>query len=149
MSNWQFDRLITGARDSIWNLQNNPLSSADKLRTDLQADLTDNLVGRVFYLLSTIWNTTDTPSNYAQGTTITNTTLDTLIENVLDYAPGVRGIFGTRRALYPIYNFAGFREYTVTGGSTPTAFDIPEVLLERYRTNRVSTYNGVPLALAA
>jgi hypothetical protein len=99
----------------------------------------------VFNLLAWIWNGVDTPSNYAQGTALSSATLDTLIENVLDYSPNVRGIFGTRRALYPIYNFSGFREYTVTGGSTPTAFDIPEVLLERFRTNRVAAYNGIPL----
>ncbi len=146
--NYVFDRLITGARESIWNLRDNPLLSAQKLRTDMQADLVDNLVGRVFDLLSSVWNSTDTPNSYAQGSSLTAATLDALLENVIDKAGGARAIMGTRKALLPIYAFAGFVEYTYLGGSNAgqnLAFDIPEVLLERYRTNRVSSYKGVPL----
>lgn len=143
--NWVFDRLITGARESTWNLRDNPLVSTAKLRSDMQADLVDNLVGRVFDLLSTVWNTSDTPNNYLQTAALTFSQLDTIMENVIDVNGDVAAIMGTRKALLPIYNFAGFREYTVTGGSTPTAFEIPGVLEERWRTNKVSTYNGAPL----
>ncbi len=142
---WMFDRLITGARESLWNLRDNPLVTTESIRTNLQADLVDNLVGRVFDLLSQVWTTALTPNNYTETVALTASQLDALMENVIEKAGNVRGIMGTRRALLPIYNFAGFTEYTVTGGSTPTGFDIPEVVLERYRTNRVATYKGAPL----
>lgn len=61
---WVFDRLITGARESVWNLQNNPVLTTATLRRDLENDLIDNLFGRVFDLISQVWNGTDTPNNY-------------------------------------------------------------------------------------
>jgi len=143
---YMFDRLITGARESTWNLRNGDLTSVERMRQQMQLDLTDNLVTKVFNLLSSVWNNTDTPSNYVETASLTYTTLDTMIENVLDYAGQVRAIIGTRRALMPIYQFAGWREYQYMDNTINNlAYPVTPKLLEYLNTNRVSAYKGITL----
>jgi len=140
-----FDRLISGVRESTWNLRQGDITTVEMMRQQLQWDLTDNLVQKVFSLLSSVWNSTDTPSNYVQTSAITYPALDTLIENVMYSAGDVKAIIGTRRALRPIYEFAGWREWAYMDGNGKTAFPVTPKLLEYLDTNRVSTYKGVPL----
>lgn len=141
---WTFDRLVAGVRESTWNLRAGSLVTVESLRSQLRADVIDSVVGKVFNLLTTVWNSTDTPSNYAQTAALTDSTLKAIFENVTEKAGGVRAIVGTRRALLPIYEFAGFREYTPTAG-TVAGFDLPEVLLEYFRSGRIASYKGAPL----
>lgn len=141
-----FDRLIGGVRESVWNLRNGDLTTIDGMRRQLQFDLTDNLIAKVFSLLTSVWNSTDTPSHYAQTATLTYPTLDTMIENVLYTAGQVRAIIGTRKALLPIYNFAGWREYQYMDNTiNDIAYPVTPKLLEYLDTNRVSTYKGITL----
>jgi hypothetical protein len=141
-----FDRLIGGVRESVWNLRQGDLTSIEGMRRQLQFDLTDNLVQKVFSLLTSVWNSTDTPDHYVQTAELTYPVLDTLIENVLYTAGNVRAIIGTRRALLPIYKFAGWREYAYMDGTTnPIAYPINDKLMEYLNTRRVSMYMGIPI----
>lgn len=141
-----FDRLIGGARESVWNLRNGDLTTIDGIRRQLQFDLTDNLVQKVFSLLTSVWNSTDTPDHYVETASLTYPVLDTLLENVMYTAGNVRAIIGTRRALLPIYKFAGWREYAYMDGTTsPIAYPINDKLMEYLSTMRVSMYMGIPL----
>lgn len=140
-----FDRLIGGVRESLWNIQQGNVITVDQMRQQLAWDLTDNLVNRVFNLLASVWTTANTPSHYVETSALTYTALDTLIENVMYTAGGVKAIIGTRKALLPIYKFASFREYIYTGGSDKIAYPIEPKLMEYMNTNRVSYYMGVPL----
>jgi hypothetical protein len=72
-----------------------------------------------------------------------------MIENVLDKAGTVRSIIGTRKALMPIYKFAGLVELPVThslGGSTTPNIAVIQTILEEWRrSGRVSSFRGIPL----
>lgn len=141
-----FDRLIGGVRESTWNLRNGDLTTIDGMRQQLQFDLTDNLIAKVFNLLTSVWNTVDTPSNYVETASLTYPTLDTMIENILDFSGDVRAIIGTRKALLPIYQFAGWREYQYMDNTiSDIAYPVTPKLLEYLNTNRVSTYKGITL----
>jgi hypothetical protein len=143
---YMFDALIAGTSHNLWELQSGDLDSVEKMRSDLQADVIDNIVSKIFTVLSTSWNATDTPTNYidASSTGVTQTVLDTMIETILDTSGRVRAITGSRRALLPIYDFSGYKGVVVETGVSGTAIPLPQ-LEEFYRTNRVTSYKGIPL----
>lgn len=145
---YMFDRLIAGVSHNIWEIQSGDVGTVENMRSELQADITDEIVARVFTLLSTVWNSSDTPNNYADATSggITSTVLDTMIENVMEEAGTVRAIVGTRRALLPIYAFAQYKEFMLSGtGVDAVGFAITDKLNEWANTGRVSTYRGIRL----
>lgn len=142
---YMFDRLIAGTSHNLWEVQSGDIGTVENMRRELQADIIDEIVARVFTLLGTVWNSSDTPNNYvdASGTGITNTVLDTMIENVIDYAGGVRAIIGTRRALLPVYAFSLYKEFALGGTNIDAVgFAIADKLNEWANTGRVSTYRG-------
>jgi hypothetical protein len=128
-------------------VQRGELGTVDEIKRNVRADLVDETVARVFNLLTTIWSASNTPSNYidASSTGLTSTVLDTAMENTIEKVGNVRGIVGTRRALLPLYTFAGFKDVLLADSSTRQALPLDEVLLERWRTGRVSSYNGAPV----
>ena len=140
-----YDRLISGVRESLWNVQGGGVQTVQDLRRQLQLDITDTLVTKVFNLLGTVWNSVDTPTHYVETSTLTNTVVEELIENVMDTAGNVRAIMGTRRALRPMYEFAGFREYAYTDGSGLIAYPVNEKQMENQNTNRITAFKGVPV----
>ena len=145
--NQVFDRIITGARYNLWEIRSGEIGTVEKIRTDIRADLFDEIVSRVFNLLTSVWTATNTPNNYTDASSggVTATVLDAMIENILSTSPSVRAIVGTRKALYPVYKFAGYREYANTG-STPDYSMFPTTALQEFmNTGKVSTYQGVPL----
>ena len=144
---YMFDRLIAGTNRSLWEIQNGEVGTTEQMRTDLRADIFDELVSRVFGLLSTVWNSSATPNNFADASSggVTSTVLDAMIENVLDRAGQVRSIVGSRRALMPVYKFAQYREFVLSGTATDRGFGVTQAFDEFTRTNKVSTYLGIPL----
>lgn len=139
-----FDRLIAGATANLWELESGDIGSAADMRAALKADLTDALVARIFNLLVTAWNSTDTPSNFTDASSggITATVLDTMIEEIIERAGSVKAIFGSRRALYPIYQFA--TSVPVAVGSAGTAIPTDR-FTEFYNNNILTTYKGIPI----
>lgn len=147
---YMFDRLIAGTSHNLWEIQSGEVGTTDQFRTELRADIFDELVSRVFTLLATVWNSTDTPNNFtdASSTGITSTALDNAIENMLDYTGSVRAIVGSRRALLPVYGFAQYREFVLGGtGNNPDRmmFVNQEAFNEFTNSRRVSQYAGIPL----
>lgn len=142
-----FDRIITGFQDSLWNVRSGDVGTLEKIRADLKADLFDEVVARVFTLLTTVWNATDTPNNYtdASSTGITATVLDNMIENVLEFSPNVRAIVGARRALLPVYSFAQYKEFALSGTNTDAVAFPTAAFLEYTNSTKVSTYKGISL----
>lgn len=145
------DAIIAKVRASLWELNRGELFTVQSLQSEMRASLTDNLVARLFGLMSVIWNATDTPSNYATvATEVSETALVNMIETVLDEAGSVRAITGTRRALLPIYKFAGLYEQvkmisSPSTDSNPNVIAIPSILEEWRRTGRVASFRGIPL----
>lgn len=143
---WMFDRLIAGAKANLWDLRSGDLPTVEKMTSDLRADIIDAIVAKVFTVLASAWNTTDTPSNYTDASSggITATNLDDMIENILDRAPAVRAIVGTRKALFPIYEFSTSVPVVTVTGQSGTAIPTPQ-FDEFYRNNRITTYKGIPV----
>ncbi len=145
---YMFDRLIAGTSHNLWEIQSGEVGTTDQFRSELRADIFDELVSRVFTLLATVWNSTDTPNNFtdASSTGITATALDNAIENMLDYTGSVRAIIGSRRALLPVYEFAQFREFELSGTNVDgIAFVNQEAFNEFTNSRRVTRYAGIPL----
>jgi len=142
-----FDRLIGGVRESLWNVQEGKHITIDMMRARLQWDIMDNMVARVFGLLSSVWTSANTPSHYLQTSAITANALDTLIENVMYTAGNVKAIMGTRRAMRPIYELVGFREYVYSDlrATNPSLAYPTDKLMEYLNTNRVTSYKGITL----
>ncbi len=144
---YMFDRLVAGIKHNLWEIQSGDVGTVENMRRELRADITDEIVSKVFTLLGTIWNASDTPNNYADASSggLTATVLDTMIENVIKEAGQVKAIIGTRKALLPVYKFLGYREFVLSGtGTDRAAFPTP-ALEEFYRTGKVSTYQGIAL----
>ena len=142
-----FDRLIAGTSHNVWEIESGEVGTVEQMRKDLRADLFDEIVSRVFSLLTTTWTSGATPSNFVDqsGTGVTQTGLETLMETILNYSGQVRAIIGSRAALLPIYKFAQYREFVLTGTGTDRAAFPTAALDEFLRTMKVSTYLGVPI----
>lgn len=146
---YAIDYLIAKVGYNLWELQRGELGTVSDFRQELQDSIMDVLVAKAFQLLATVWSSTTTPTNYATVTPKINAaTFDAMIETILDQAGTVRSIVGTRKALLPVYEFAGIREHVITGGTAPTNVQVvtyTNVLDEWSRTNRLSSYRGIPL----
>lgn len=144
---YMFDRLIAGTSHNLWEIQSGEVGTTEQFRSELRADIFDELVSRTFTLLSTVWNSTDTPNNFvdASSTGVTATALDTMIETLLDYTGSVRAIVGSRRALLPIYTFAQYREFALTGTNTDAVAFPTTAFNEFTGTKTVKQYYGIPL----
>ena len=142
-----FDRLIAGTSCSLWELNSGEMGTVQQMRDNLRADIFDNLVSKVFSLLTTTWNESDTPDNYQDlGSTLTQTALDTAIESMLDNGQNVRMIMGTRKALRPLYTFAQFREFELAGANTDAAaFAVESAFNEFTNSRTVRRYTGIPV----
>lgn len=144
---FMFDRLIAGTSHSVWEIESGEVGTVDQMKSELRADLFDELVSKVFSLLTTVWTTSNTPSNYldSSGTGVTQAGLETMMETVLNYSGQVKAIIGSRAALLPIYKFAQYREFVLGGtGTDRVAFQTP-AFEEFLRTGKVATYLGVPV----
>lgn len=145
---YQVDYIISKVRYSMWELQRAEMWSVDDLRKEMASALIDELVSRVFSLISSVWNATNTPSNYLSTSALTEPALESMIEQILLKAGDVRAIIGTRAALLPIYKFNGIFEHkTLADGTTsnPNAFAVPEILSQWKRTGRLTDFRGIPL----
>ena len=144
---FMFDRIVNGAKANLMELQSGDIGTVEDLRRELQADLTDDLVSKVFNLLIQVWNETDYPSFFHDATSggVTQTVLDAMIEEIIDSVGGVRAIVGTRKALNNVYSFAGWTQVTLTGTTLDRAAFPLAALQEYFSTNRVSSYKGIPL----
>jgi len=130
----------------VWELRQGDVDSAAKMREDIRKEITDAIAGRIFTLLTTVWNSSDTPNNYSDASSggITSTVLDAMIENVLEKAGEVQAIMAPRKALLPIYKFATSVPVTVITSVAGNAIPTP-AFNEYYSRNVVSTYRGIPL----
>lgn len=145
---FMFERLYAGASADDWSIRQGDVDSVEKMRADLEADIIEAIAYRVFELLGTVWNASDTPNNYldASSSGLTATGFETLVENLVRESGTVRAVIGTREALLPVYKFAGYKEYELSGTNTDAVgFPIVDKLNEFANTRKVSSYYGVPL----
>lgn len=147
------EEIIAKVAYALMEIRRGELYTLEQIRTALQNALADEVIRRLDGLLATIWNPTNTPDNYATvSTAVDETTLEDMVETILDTSGSVRAIIGTRKALLPVYKFAGIHEQLKLNSSpatdsNPNAFPINSILEEWARTGRLTSWRGIPLVV--
>lgn len=145
---YAIDYIIAKTRWSLWELQRGELGTIEDFRREMEASLIDSIVSRVFNLLVSVWDVGTTSfTNFldATSTGLTEDNLTNMMETVLYRSGNIRAIVGSRRALLPVYKFAGVFEVTATSPNVNGVITAPSILEEWRRTGRVRTYKGAPL----
>lgn len=144
---YSMQQLIAGTHMNMMEIRNGELGTLEDIKKAVRSDLVDDAVSKIFNLLTTVWNPTNTPNNYinASATGLTQTALDTAIETILANVGNIKAIVGTRKALLPLYKFSGFVDVLLANGTSRQALPLNEVLLEYWKTGKVSEYLGSPV----
>lgn len=136
--NYTFDSHIVKVMANQWDLERGDLGSVQEIREEMTAKLVDFYVGKVFALLSTVWNNVNTPSNYAEvATSLSKSALDTAIDYISYKTGGVKAIVGVKNTLLPLVDFAGYGTY-----DSHKQFS-DEILTETLRNGWIGQYRGV------
>lgn len=145
--NWVLSGADIRVHASEWDLENGDIGSVQEIRTEMQAKLRDYYINAVFNALATLWNETNTPLFYSEvATQISAAALKDMIDTINYYSGGVKAILGTRYALTPMTEFAGFAPWT----DAPNVWGvgIPSALEEIRQTGMVGVYRGVHSIIA-
>lgn len=144
---YMLESIITKVRMNSIELNRGEIATVESLRKDMADSLVDNMVARIFALISSVWTGSTSRTNYHDASSggIDATILTNMMETVLYYSGGVKAIVGTRRALLPVYAMAGFTERTGTGATAATVVPVDSIVEEWRRTGRVASFRGAPL----
>jgi len=123
-----------------WELEGGEIGTIQEIRREMAAKLNDYFINKVFTALSTIWNASNTPSNYtAVGGAITAAALEAAINQINQTTSGAKAIVGSRVAVTPITKFGAFW----TDGSN-IGYD-PNDMQTIRQTGWLGKYYGVPV----
>lgn len=123
---------------NLWDLERGELGTVSEIRQEMTDKLLDFYVGKVFNLLGTVWDGTNTPDNYAEvSTTLTKAALDDAIDRINYRSGGVKAIVSIKNNLLPITEFAGYGTY-----DSHKQFSDP-ILTEALREGWIGQYRGV------
>jgi hypothetical protein len=140
--NYMLDGAVVDVNVSEWDLESGELGTADSIVTEMQGKFRDYIMNKVFSALATAWNASSTPSNFTNvGGDVTKTALDAMIKYINRTTSGAKAIVGTRTALYPIMDFAGW------DNTSTTYFPVPSVREEIAKTGWLGSYKGVPIVV--
>lgn len=141
--NYILDGSIVGVTANEWEIESGEIGTAESIRSEMQAKLRDHFMNKVFTALTTVWTAVNTADNFTDlGTDVTKTALDDMLSVINSTTPGAKAIVGTRNALAPIVEFAGWA--TLTGATTTLIQNVAEEVL---RTGWLGSYRGVPLVV--
>lgn len=140
--NYILDAAVVGVTANEWELNSGEIGTLESLRGEMEANLRDYYINKVFTALSTIWSASNTALNFTSvGGNVTKTALDNMIQQINKTTSGVKAIVGTRANLYPIMSFAGWD--TLSSTNVPIA----SVREEIFRTGWLGQYGGAPLVV--
>lgn len=137
--NYILDGAIVSVTASQWELENGDIGTVGEIRNEMQAKLRDYYMGKVFTGLSTVWNATNTPSNYSTGAALTSTMLKNAIDRVNQTTSGAKAIVGLRETLTPITTFGA------SWSDGANSFRVPENISEIMRTGWLGNFYGTPI----
>ena len=140
--NYVLDGSVVSVTYNEWEMNAGEIGTVQSIRNEMQAKLRDHYMNKVFTALTTIWTTTNTPSNYTNvGSALTKSALDNMLEVINNSTTGAKAIVGLRSALQPIMAFAGWDTYSSTDNM------IQGISEEIRRTGWLGQYMGVPLVV--
>jgi hypothetical protein len=138
--NHVLDGAQVGVMANEWDLRKGELGTVDDLKTECQAKLRDHYMNKVFTALTTIWNGSDTPSNYVEVSSAVNATvLKNAIDTINQTTPGVKAVVGLRSLLTPVTTFGA----SWSDGSN--SFAVDDNIKEIMKTGFLGVYYGAPL----
>lgn len=141
-ANYVLDGSIVAVTFNDWELISGEIGTIDSIRKEMALKLRDHYMNRVFNALSTVWSAVNTASNFTDvGTDVTKAALDAAMAQINNTTPGVKAIVGTRNALAPIVEFAGWSTYSSTDALVQMVGE------EVARTGWVGQYRGAPLVV--
>ena len=108
VANYMLDGADVKVHANLWDLENGEIGTVGEIRQEMLAKLSDFYITRVYNALANVWNATNTPDNYAEGATLTQTLLEDAINEVTYRTGGVRVVIGVKRAMLPITKFGTF-----------------------------------------
>lgn len=136
--NYVLEGHIVKTMCNLWDLERGEIGTVQEMRAEMTGALVDFYAGQVFSLLTTVWDSTNTPDNYAEvATSLSKTVLDNAIDEINYRTGGVKAIVGVKNTLLPITEFAGYGTY-----STREQFSDP-ILTETLREGWIGQYRGV------
>lgn len=107
--NYMLDGADVKVRANLWELESGELGTVESIKKEMTANLTDFYVNRVFTCIANIWTAANTPTNFAAVANLNAATLRAAIDWInYSVTGGVKAVVGTRLALAPITQFAGF-----------------------------------------
>ena len=137
--NYMLDGVDVKVRANLWELESGALGTVEEIRREMQANLQDTFVGRIFTSLANIWTAVNTPLNYVASATLTAAVLQNAINYVNYTVPGgVRAVVGTRLGLGAITQFAGFHVDPVS----TNVWGNPDAIREIYKTGWLGSWYG-------
>jgi hypothetical protein len=140
--NFMLDMAVVDVNVSEWDLESGELGTADSIVTEMQGKFRDYIMNKVFAALAGAWSAASTPNNFTNvGGDVTKTALDAMIKYINRTTAGAKAIVGSRTALYPIMDFAGFDTVSTTN------FPVASVREEIARTGWLGSYKGVPIVV--
>jgi len=138
--NHVFDAAEIGVMANEWELESGELGTIGSIRTEAMAKLRDYYLNKVFTALTSIWNGSNTPSNYIEvSDNINATVLKNAIDRINQTTPGVKAVVGLRSLLTPITAFGA----SWSDGSANQI--VPENISEIMRTGFLGVYYGAPI----
>jgi len=139
--NYMLDGVDIKVRANQWELESGEIGTVESIRKEMMAQLSDAYIRRIFTAGANIWNAVNTPLNYAVSVPLTAAALRTGIDRV-NYAVGkAKAVVGTRLALAPITQFAGFH----VDATTANVWGNAEAISEIYKTGWLGQWYGVPI----
>lgn len=146
-TNFVLDGAIVKVTYNEDELNRGDIGTLADIRQEMSLKLRDYYFNKTFTALSTIWNGSNTPSNYTDlGTAITATALQNAINQINIYGGGVKAVIGSRRALTPITTFGAFFGTGTPSTSTTNPTTGNQVALEEIRqTGWLGKYYGADI----
>jgi hypothetical protein len=141
--NYQLDGAVVKVTANEWELESGELGSIAEIRDEMMYQLRRYYYNKVFTALSTVWSSSNTPSNYTTvGSAVTPAVLENAIDRINQTTSGVKAVVGVRSAMAPISKFAAFwsKDASTYGYSQDR---INQIL----REGMLGEYYGAPLVV--
>ena len=132
-----------------WELERGEIGTVDSITSEMSAKLRDFFVTKVFTALSSVWDATNTPDNYAAvtvadwaaGGSTAEAAVRAAIDQINQTTSGAKVVIGSREAMTPTTLFAAF--WADIAG-TPAFHTADELIMRIFNDGWLGRYYGVP-----
>lgn len=132
-----------------WELERGEIGTVESITAEMSAKLSDFHINKVYTALSSVWDASNTPDNYATisssdwyaGGATAEAAVRAAIDRLNQTTAGAKVVIGAREVMTPTTLFAAFwADYA----STPTFHAPDELLMRIFQDGWLGRYYGVP-----